>query len=88
MMGSVNTIYTPVHPTPAWAVYRDTKTGQLVRKYHLERRFETVYSKDGASKNQTTLMGRCLAETCSAQWCSITSPRTTPMSAVICSSVS
>lgn len=23
----------PMHPTPTWAVYRDAKTGQLVRKY-------------------------------------------------------
>jgi len=22
-----------MHPTPTWAVYRDLKTGQLVRKY-------------------------------------------------------
>jgi hypothetical protein len=22
-----------MHPTPAWAVYRDAKTGRLMRKY-------------------------------------------------------
>jgi len=22
-----------MHPTPTWAVYRDTKTGRLIRKY-------------------------------------------------------
>ncbi len=33
MMGTFqpHTLY--MHPTPIWAVYRDAKTGRLIRKY-------------------------------------------------------
>jgi len=36
-----------MHPTPTWAVYRDLKTGQLVRKY-------IASAGTGLSKTQLT----------------------------------